>query len=87
MLDSEAFARATMIVVAVVGAVLVVFLFLVALLPTHVQAQVRGPIIRGTEHLMKVLDGTASAFAVVAVFATLGMVIASILLIAATLLR
>ena len=87
MLDSEAFVRATMIVVAVVGAALVAFLFLVALLPSHMQTQVRAPIIRGTERLMKVLDGTTSTFAVVAVFATLGMVIASILLIAVTLLR
>ena len=86
-MDTEAFVRATMIVVGVVGVILIVLMFLVALLPAHVQAQVRGPVIRGTEHLMKILDGTASGFAVVAVSATLGMVIASILLIAATLLR
>jgi hypothetical protein len=84
---TEAIVKATMIVAAVLAAILVVFLFLVALLPTHVQAQVRGPIVRGTEHLTKILDGTASALAVVVVFSVLGMVIASVLLVAATLVR
>ena len=48
------------------------------------QAEVREPIVRGTEHLMTILDGTASAYAVVAVISLIGMVIASVLLVAAT---
>ncbi|MEK6226716.1 MAG: hypothetical protein AABM40_10555 [Chloroflexota bacterium] len=83
-MDNEAFVRAAMIVTGGIVALAVLFLFLIALLPRHVQAQVRQPIVRGTEQLTKILDGTASALAVVLVFSVLGLLIASVLLVAAT---
>jgi hypothetical protein len=73
-----------MIVTGAIAALAFLFMLLIALLPRHMQAQVRQPIIRGTEQLTKILDGTASALAVVVVFSVLGLLIASVLLVAAT---
>ena len=64
-----------MIVTGAIMATAVVLMLLLALLPAQVQTQVRGRIMRGTNQLLKILDGTANAFAVVVVIWMLGTLV------------
>ena len=82
--ENQAFIRALMIATAAAAAIVIAFMLVLALLPRDLQTRARAPITRGTEQLIKVLDGTAKAYAIVVVISLIGMVIASVLLLAAT---
>ena len=82
--ENQAFIGALIIATAAVAAIVIAFMLVVALLPRDLQTRVRAPIIRRTEQLIKILDGTANAYAIVVVLSLIGMVIASVLLLAAT---
>jgi hypothetical protein len=82
--ENQAFIRALMIATAAAAAIVIAFMLVVALMPRYLQTRVRAPILRGTEQLFKILDGTANAYAIVVVISLIGMVIASVLLLAAT---